>query len=136
MEECKTAINVPSSSRQSGSMKSHTTEMEHTPHPDKAADIKGMTKPSNQKELQEFLGVITYISPFMSKLSDATKPRGPLKDTEFTWTSSYEAAFQRVKNLICKTTLAYFDLEGNKLEYKWSGRIVKRSRTRPRRQTL
>ena len=71
-----------------------------------------MATPTNQKELQEFLGVVTYMSPFMPKLSDATEPlRGLLKkDVEFCWTSSHEAAFQRVKNLICKeTTLAYFN---------------------------
>ena len=82
------------------------------PDPDKVAAIKGMAKPTSQKELQEFIGVVTYMSPFMSKLSDATEPLRSLlkKDAEFFWTSSHDAAFQRVKNLICKeTTLAYFD---------------------------
>ena len=82
------------------------------PDQDKVADIKGMAKPSNQKELQEFLGIITYMSPFMPKLSDATEPLRRLlkKDTEFSWTPSHDSAFQQVQNLICtETTLAYFD---------------------------
>ena len=82
------------------------------PDPAKVAAIKSMARPSSQKELQEFLGVVTYMSPFMPKLSDATEPLRSLlkKDAEFSWTASHDAAFQSVKNLICQeTTLAYFD---------------------------
>ena len=82
------------------------------PDPDKVADIKRMATPTNQKELQQFLGVVTYMSPFMPKLSSATEPlRGLLKkDAEFHWSASHDEAFTKVKDLIChETTLAYFD---------------------------
>ena len=43
-------------------------------HPDPARidDIRSMTKPANADELREFLGIATYMSPFIPKLSANT----------------------------------------------------------------
>ena len=61
---------------------------------------------------QEFLGMVTYLSPFISGLSTLTAPLQELlkKDANFTWNTSYEATFEWVKQaVISNTTLRYFD---------------------------
>ena len=83
-------------------------------HPDaqRIADIKEMKTPQNATQLQEYLGIATYMSPFIAKLSQQTTPLRDLvkKDVEFVWTESHETAFERTKALICRqTTLKYFD---------------------------
>ncbi len=82
------------------------------PDPKKVQDIKNIETPSNQRELQEFLGMVTYMSPFIPRLSEHTAPlRGLLKkESEFVWSQSHEEAFTKIKQLITTdTTLAYFD---------------------------
>ena len=62
--------------------------------------------------LQEFLGMVTYLSPFIPGLSILTAPLHELlkKDTDFTWITTYEAAFQHVKDaIVSDATLRYFD---------------------------
>ena len=46
-------------------------------------------------ELQEFLGMVTYLSPFIPGLSTLTAPLHELlkKDAEFSWDASYQTAF-------------------------------------------
>ena len=64
------------------------------------------------QELQKFLRMTTYLSPFIPSLSTLTAPlRGLLKKgTEFTWNNSYQDAFDTVKKMVCMdTTLWYFD---------------------------
>ena len=53
-------------------------------------------------ELQEFLGMVMYLSPFILGLSTLTAPLHELlkKDTDFTWNTTYNAAFQCVKDAI------------------------------------
>ena len=68
--------------------------------------------PQNVTELQEFLGMVTYLSPFIHSLSTLTAPLWELlkKDADFTWNASYEAAFEQLKQAIVSvTTLRYFD---------------------------
>ena len=71
-----------------------------------------MKTPQNATQLQEYLGIATYMSPFIAKLSQHTAALRELvkKDVEFVWTESHETAFERTKALICgQTTLKYFD---------------------------
>ena len=71
-----------------------------------------MPPPEGPQELQKFLGMITYLSPFIPSLSTLTAPLRELfkKDSEFTWNNSYGEAFNMVKQMVCKdTTLRYFD---------------------------
>ena len=66
-------------------------------HPDPARidDIRRMTKPANADELREFLGIATYMSPFIPKLSANTATLRDLikKDAVFAWNSSHDKAF-------------------------------------------
>ena len=80
--------------------------------PGKVNTIHALPAPTNITELQEFLGLVMYLSPFMPGLSTLTAPLHELlkKDTDFTWNHTYDAAFQHVKEaVISNTTLRYFD---------------------------
>ena len=82
------------------------------PDPQRIADIEEMKTPQNVTQLQEYIGVATYMSSFIAKLSQHTAALRDLvkKDVEFVWTESHETAFERTKALICRqTTLKYFD---------------------------
>ena len=68
--------------------------------------------PSNVTELQEFLGMVTYLSPFIPGLSQLTAPLRVLlkKEFEFVWNNTYDEAFQQLKSRIVKdATLRYYD---------------------------
>ena len=79
---------------------------------EKVDAVHALPAPMNVTELQEFLGMVTYLSPFIHGLSTLTAALGELlrKDADFTWNASYEAAFEQVKQaIISDTTLRYFD---------------------------
>ena len=83
-------------------------------HPDlnKVNAIHALPVPTNVTKLQEFLGMVMYLSSFILGLSTLTAPLCELlkKDTDFTWNPTYNAAFQGVKDaIISDTTLWYFD---------------------------
>ena len=83
-------------------------------HPDldKVNAIHTLPVPTNVTKLQEFLGMVMYLSSFIPGLSALTAPLHELlkKDTDFTWNPIYDAAFQCVKDaVISDTTLRYFD---------------------------
>ena len=83
-------------------------------HPDvgKVDAIHALPVLTNITKLQEFLGLVTYLSPFIPGLSTLTTPLQELlkKDTDFTWNCTYDATFQWVKEaVISDTTLRYFD---------------------------
>ena len=64
-------------------------------------------------QLQKFIGMITYLSPFISSLSSFAVPLQQLlkKGTEFIQNESYQEAFDTIKSMVCKdTTLWYFDI--------------------------
>ena len=64
------------------------------------------------QELQSFLGMVTYLSPFIPLLSSHTATlRGLLKtDVEYSWNATYQVAFDKLKSLVCEdTTLRYFN---------------------------
>ena len=87
---------------------------QHGVHPDpsKVEAIKCMAPPQTKTELQEFIGMVTYLSPFIPRLSDHTADLRALlkKDAEFVWTASHQQAYDKVKDLVCEeTTLAFFD---------------------------
>jgi transposase InsO family protein len=83
------------------------------PDPDRVEAIKAIKAPSNAKELQVFLGIATYMSPFIPNLSMHTAPLRELikKDSSFEWLTAHQTAFEKIKDLICKeVTLSYFDM--------------------------
>ena len=82
------------------------------PGPGKVNAIHTLPVPTNVSKLQEFLGLVMYLSPFIPGLSTLTAPLCELlrKDTDFTWNCTYDAAFQCVKEaVISDTTLWYFN---------------------------
>ena len=82
------------------------------PYPDKVNAIHALPAPTNITELQEFLGMVTYLSPFIPGLSTLTAPLCELlkEDTDFVWNATYDATFQHVKDaVISDTTLLFFD---------------------------
>ena len=82
------------------------------PDPKKVEDIQMLPTPESATQLQEFLGIITYMGSFVPNLSQNTAILRELlkKDAEFQWTEMHQKAFELVKASICKeTTLAYFD---------------------------
>ena len=70
---------------------------------------------TNIKELQSFLGSVSYLSKFTPYLSTHRKPLQDLLkhssvDAEFLWLDTHTEAFNKLKTAICKdVTLKYFD---------------------------
>ena len=80
--------------------------------PGKVDAVHALPAPTNITELQEFLGLVTYLSPFIPGLSTLTAPLQELlkKDTDFIWNCTYDTAFEWIKEaIISDTTLRYFD---------------------------
>ena len=80
--------------------------------PGKVNAVHTLPAPTNVTVLQEFLGLVMYLSPFIPGLSTLTAPLCELlkKDTDFTWSHAYDASFQHVKEaVISDTTLRYFN---------------------------
>ena len=76
------------------------------PDPEKVDIIHALPTPANITELQEFLDIVTYLSPFIPGLSTLIAPLHDLfkKDAEFSWDVSYQTAFQCVKDAIVSDT--------------------------------
>ena len=57
------------------------------PDPKKVQAIQDLKEPSNVTELQSFLGLVTYLAPYIPNLSEQTSPLRMLllKDSEFQW---------------------------------------------------
>ena len=83
------------------------------PDPKKVEDIKGLNPPKLKRELQEFLGMVTYMLPFILDLSENTADLQTLLKTnvDYMWTSSHEKALKQVISLIFKKTMTFFDQE-------------------------
>ena len=82
------------------------------PDPGKVDAVHALLALTNVTELQEFLGLVTYLSPFIPGLSTLTSPLQELlkKDTDFIWNCTYDTTFEQVKEaVISDTTLRYFD---------------------------
>ena len=82
------------------------------PDPGKVDAVYALPAPANVTEFQEFLGLVTYLSPFIPDLSTLTAPLWELlkKDTDFIWNHAYDTAFEQIKEaVISDTTLRYFN---------------------------
>ena len=82
------------------------------PDPGKVDAVHTLPAPTNITELQEFLGLVTYLSPFIPGLSTLTSPLQELlkRDTDFIWNCTYDTAFEQIKEaIVSDTTLRYFD---------------------------
>ncbi len=82
------------------------------PNPDKVRAIAELEPPKNVSELRTVLGMLNYVAKFIPNMSAELKPITNLlrRDTCWQWEHAQEAAFQRVKDLICETTtLTFYD---------------------------
>jgi transposase InsO family protein len=82
------------------------------PDSERTREIAELPVPKDKHDVQSFLGIVQYLSPFIPHLSDMTAPlRGMLKkDVQFTWSSTQQDAFDALKARITSaTTLNYFD---------------------------
>ena len=82
------------------------------PDPGKVNAVHALPAPTNITKLQEFLGLVTYLSPFIPGLSTLTAPLQELlnKDTDFSWNHTYDTAFEQIKEaVISDTALRYLD---------------------------
>ena len=77
-------------------------------HPDldKVNVVHALPAPTNVTELQGFLGMVMYLSPFIPGLSTLTAPLHELlkKDMDFNWNCTYDAVFQHVKDAVISNT--------------------------------
>lgn len=84
------------------------------PDPEKINTINKLKKPENVKDLQRFLGLITYLSKFIKNLSDETAPLRLLlqKNVAWCWDIDQENAFLRLKELLQKPpVLGYYETQ-------------------------
>ncbi len=83
------------------------------PDPEKIRAITEMQIPSNVKDLQRFLGMVRYLSKFVSRLSELALPLQNLlhADTAWTWDSIHQRAFDNLKAAISSApALQFYDL--------------------------
>ena len=88
------------------------TDQGLAPDPDKVAAIAKMPTPRNPKSLQEFLGMMQYLSKFLPWLSTITEPLRQLlhQDAEWKWLQEHDNAVTTLKGLISTApVLRYFD---------------------------
>ena len=81
--------------------------------PEKTAAIIKMPTPKNVKSLQEFLGMVQYLSKFLPSLSNVAEPLRQLvcKYVHWCWLSAHDEAISKLKQMICEAAvLKYFDL--------------------------
>ncbi|XP_006811648.1 uncharacterized protein LOC100366641 [Saccoglossus kowalevskii] len=71
------------------------------PSLDKVRAVEMMQPPNDKKELRTFLGLVTYMGPFIPKLSDHTALlRELIKDnSEFVWTPTHTKSFDNTRLL-------------------------------------
>ena len=80
------------------------------PDPKKVDAVHQMPPPETSSQLQQYKGIVTYLSPFIQSLSTHTASLWELlkKDSEFKWNTSYQEAFDRIKELVCKDTTLHY----------------------------
>ena len=82
------------------------------PDPEKVEDIVRMPTPQDKQDLQRFIGMVTFLSSHLPKLSDSTAIlRDLLKENvPFEWSEDHHTAFQGVKDLVAANVgLRYYD---------------------------
>jgi len=82
--------------------------------PAKVEAINKMPVPEDPAAVKRYLGMVQYLSKFLSKLADMSKPMRKLTedDREWNWTKDCQRAFDEIKNLISNApVLAYYDIK-------------------------
>lgn len=84
-----------------------------TADPDKVRAIKEMPSPTCLKDLQRFLGLLNYLSPFIKNMASETEILRQLlkKSTDWQWSANHETTFCHLKQLICQVpVLSHFNV--------------------------
>ena len=82
--------------------------------PKKVSAVKNMPNPTNRKELQRFLGMVTYLSKYIQDMSHLTAPLREIleKETEWMWLDKHDKAVEKLKNALTNSpTLKFFDVK-------------------------
>jgi hypothetical protein len=82
------------------------------PHPDKVKAISEYPRPTNEKQLRQFLGLASYYRRFIRNFSSIASPLYRLleKKVPYTWCNACESAFSTLKHLLANdVTLAFPD---------------------------
>ena len=82
------------------------------PDPQKIKDLQAMPTPSSKEELQQFLGVMTYLSHFIKDFSTKAATLRELlrKDSDFIWEPHHQSTFEDLKREVTETSnLQYFN---------------------------
>ncbi len=91
----------------------HTlTEKGIQPAKDKLETIRNIKTPSNVKELQTLLGMVTYLNRYSSQLATLTAPLRELtkKHVHFKWEPYHQQALDQIKKELCSAKiLSYYD---------------------------
>lgn len=83
------------------------------PDPAKCAEIKNLPTLKSVTDIQQFLGIIQFMCPFIPNLADQTAPLRALTKAgaKFEWNSSLQTEYDNIKALIRKgPALSYFDV--------------------------
>ena len=78
----------------------------------KVEAVKQMKAPKDKKVLQSFQGMVNYLKRYSAKLTRLFEPLRslPREETEWTWDSSHQDAFDAIKEELSRTpVLAYLD---------------------------
>lgn len=89
------------------------TENGIKPDEEKVAAIHKIDTPSCRKDVERFLGVVTYLSRFIPNLSEVTAPLRVLlkKDVQWHWEHEQVIAFAKLKDVLCNSpVLEYYDV--------------------------
>lgn len=76
--------------------------------------VKNMPRPNNIKDLERFLGLITYVSNFVPNVSEKTSILRELlkKDIAWHWDNRHDKCFEKLKEcLSSRPVLQYYDME-------------------------
>lgn len=67
----------------------------------KIESITSFKQPTNAKDIQKFLGIVTYVSRFFPGLAEYTKSLRLLtrKEKQFEWSTVHESDFKRIKQM-------------------------------------
>ncbi|XP_055522686.1 uncharacterized protein K02A2.6-like [Wyeomyia smithii] len=86
----------------------------------KIKDIRRFRTPSTVSELRSFLGLASFVSPYIDNFADTASPLWVVTRTNsWSWGDEQTKAFERLKEQIvqCTTTLGYFSDEQSTILY-------------------
>lgn len=82
------------------------------PDPGKISAVLNIQAPQNKKELQTFLGIVTYLGRFLPQLAEVSAPLRKLTrdNVEYVWDENADNAFRLIKQLATEAPiLRYYD---------------------------